>query len=71
MNEVREPIAVSTTEAARMLGVSRPTIYKLLEKENFPAFKLGARTLISVEGLKKWVERQTDEHMRSAGSNTV
>lgn len=58
MNERIEPFAVSTAEAARLLGVSRPTIYQLINRADFPAFKVGARTLISVAGLERWVEAQ-------------
>jgi excisionase family DNA binding protein len=59
MNEPTiEPLAVSAAEAARLLGVSRPKVYELLNREGFPAFKLGGRTLISVEGLRRWVEQQ-------------
>lgn len=53
-----EPIAVSATEAARLLGVSRPTLYELMGREDFPSFKLGNRRLVSVAGLRAWVERQ-------------
>lgn len=58
MSERQEPFAVSTTEAARLLGVSRPTIYQLINRTDFPAFKVGTRTLISVAGLERWVEAQ-------------
>lgn len=54
-----EPLAVSTAEAARLLGVSRPTIYQYVSRTDFPAFKLGGRTLISVEGLRTWVAKQS------------
>lgn len=57
--EKMEPLAVSAAEAARLLGVSRPTIYQYIGREDFPSFKLGARTLISVEGLRAWVEKQS------------
>ena len=57
--EKMEPLAVSTTEAARLLGVSRPTIYQYIGREDFPSFKCGARTLISVDGLRAWVEKQS------------
>lgn len=58
---VPEPVAVSAAEAARLLGVSRPTVYQLMNQENFPAFKVGARTLISVEGLRRWVTARVGE----------
>lgn len=54
-----EPLAVGTTEGARLLGVSRPTLYQLLNRADFPAFKVGSRTLISVEGLRAWIAAQT------------
>lgn len=60
MTEAMEPLAVSAPEAARLLGVSKPTIYKYMNREDFPAFKLGGRTLISVEGLRVWVQKQTE-----------
>ena len=55
-----EPLAVSATEAARLLGVSKPTIYQCIHQDGFPAFKLGNRTLISVDGLRQWVQKQME-----------
>lgn len=54
-----EPLAVSAAEAARLLGVSRPVVYTLMKRTDFPAFKVGNRTLISAEGLREWVRGQT------------
>lgn len=51
-------MAISVSETARRLGVSRPTVYQLIRREDFPAFKIGNRTLISVEGLHDWIGRQ-------------
>lgn len=56
-----EPLAVSAPEAARLLGVSKPTVYQMMNREDFPAFKVGARTLISVEGLREWIRKQVNE----------
>lgn len=56
-----DPLAVSAAEAARLLGVSKPTIYQYIRRSDFPAFKLGTRTLVSVEGLREWVNRQAAE----------
>lgn len=58
MEELNNRLTYSPTEAAQVLGVSRPTIYTLLKREDFPAFKVGTRTLISVLGLQEWVENQ-------------
>jgi len=53
-----DKIALTVTEAAELLGVSRPTVYALMRAEGFPAFKIGRRTLISRAGLADWVEKQ-------------
>ncbi len=37
---------LSVMEAARSIGVSRPTIYRLIGRGELPTFKLGSRTLI-------------------------
>lgn len=58
-DKMLEPLAVSAAEAARLLGVSRPVVYTLMKRTDFPAFKVGNRTLISAEGLREWVRGQT------------
>lgn len=59
--ERHEPITVRSSEAARMLGVSRPKVYELAAREDFHgAFKFGGCTLFSVEALKEWVRMQCE-----------
>lgn len=53
-----DKLAYSTSEAAEVLGVSRPTVYTLINREDFPSFRVGNRVLISAEGLRQWVLRQ-------------
>ncbi len=55
-------LALSVTEAAALLGVSRPTVYTLIHRDDFPAFKVGSRTLISRAGLNEWIGKQTEVH---------
>lgn len=50
-----EPIAVSAAEAAELIGVSRPTIYKLINDGIIQIFHIGTRTLIPVDSLKSAV----------------
>ncbi len=54
-----DKLAVGTTEAAKLLGISRPTLYQLIGRTDFPSFRVGGRVLISVSGLQAWIERQT------------
>lgn len=60
MADKLEPLAISAPEAARLLSVSKPTIYQYINREGFPSFKLGGRTLVSVEGLREWVKAQAE-----------
>lgn len=53
-----EKITLSVSEAAAVLGVSRPTVYRLIRQSDFPVFRVGTRQLISRSGLETWVERQ-------------
>lgn len=56
---VLHPIAVSASEAAKMLGISRPTLYQLKNRADFPAsFRCGKRVLFSVAALQAWVDQQ-------------
>lgn len=58
-----DKLAYSPAETAAVLGVSRPTVYTLLKRADFPAFKVGARTLISAEGLRAWVQAQANKEV--------
>lgn len=59
--QVTEKIALDVTEAAALLGVSRPTMYEIMHREDFDAgFKVGRRTKICRSKLEKWVEAQAD-----------
>lgn len=56
-----EKVALTVTETAAALGVSRPTVYKLLRRADFPGFRVGSRQLVSREGLARWVAAQAEE----------
>ena len=60
--ERQEPpykLAISISEFAEMLGVSRPTAYEIIRRSDFQgAFKLGKRTLISMPKAQEWIEKQ-------------
>lgn len=55
-----DKLAYSITEAAHVLGVSRPTVYALIKQPGFPVFQVGGRRLVSVEGLRDWIRSQTE-----------
>ena len=53
-----EPLSVSTSEAARILGISRPKVYDLMQNQGLPWFKVGSRTLIPLVSLREWISAQ-------------
>lgn len=56
---MNEKICVSVAEAARLIGVSRPTMYKIIQSGDCKiAFKCGARTLVDVSALREWSSKQ-------------
>ena len=56
VNDFRvDPIGISVSHAAALIGVSKPKVYELMENEkDFPACRLGGRTIISLQGLREW-----------------
>lgn len=51
-------MAVSVAEAADLLGLSRPTVYQLTHRADFPAVRVGGRVLVPVNGLRAWLDQQ-------------
>ena len=52
---------VGVEDACLLLGVSRSIFYKLIHRADFPAFKVGGRMLVNVDGLRRWVDAQTEQ----------
>ena len=57
MDEKRK-IALSVSEAAALLGVSRVTLYQYIKRDDFPAARIGGRVLIPRDKLQHWLEKQ-------------
>ena len=55
-----ERLTLSIAETAAVLGLSRPSVYKLIHRGDFPAFSVGSRTLVSRELLADWVRQQAE-----------
>ena len=56
-----EPVAVNMTQAAQLLGVSRPTLYRLAKLPGFPVIHLGGCTRVLVDDLRGWARQQAQE----------
>lgn len=48
-----EKLALSVTEAAEALGISRRSLYNLMKSDGFPVLELGGRRVIPVDLLQQ------------------
>ena len=57
------PVAITVTvrEAGRALGVSRATIYRLIDDGDLPSYRIRNRTLLKVSDLEALVTRSRSE----------
>ncbi len=53
-----EPLAVSINDTVATLGVGRTTVYEMIKDGRLEAFKLGRRTLVKAESIRRLVEAQ-------------
>jgi excisionase family DNA binding protein len=54
-----EPLLVRVEEAARILSLSRSTIYEMMDAGELPSVRRGTARRIPVAALRDWVARQT------------
>lgn len=50
-----EALAVSINDAARVLGLGRTSIYAMIADGRLEAFKLGRRTLVKANSIRRLV----------------
>lgn len=53
-----EKLTCSIPEAAKMLGISKSKMYPLARSRDFPTITVGKRMVVSVKGLREWVDKQ-------------
>ena len=56
-----EKLAYSVKETAALMGVNEKTVYDLVHRADFPAFRPNGKTgriLIPRRGLTEWLEKQ-------------
>lgn len=55
-----KPLAVSPTEAARLIGCGRTMLYQLIGAGALPSFTLGRRRLIRMAAIEAWISSQEE-----------
>jgi excisionase family DNA binding protein len=53
-----EPLAISVSEATKVLGLGRTSIYAMIGDGRLEIFKLGRRTLIKTSSIRRLVDPQ-------------
>jgi excisionase family DNA binding protein len=61
VSETAERLAYRPDEAARVLGCSRDTVYKLLASGELKGWKLGAARLINADELRRFVREREEQ----------
>lgn len=51
-----ETLATSINEAAKVLGIGRTSVYRLIGEGRLETIKLGRRTLIKAESIRRIVD---------------
>lgn len=61
MAEIPEKLALNAKEAAALIGVALPTMYKIMKMDGFPVCKIGRRNLIPRSGLQSWLDKAAQD----------
>jgi excisionase family DNA binding protein len=56
-----EPLLIRIEEAARILSLSRSTIYEMMDSGELPSVRRGAARRIPVAALHEWIARQLQQ----------
>lgn len=48
-----EPLVLSINETAKTLGIGRSSVYALIKSGSLDAIKIGTRTLLTIESIRR------------------
>ena len=55
------PLFLNAEMVAKILGMSRSTVYELFREKGFPALHVGNRTVVPKEKFCQWVDANTQQ----------
>jgi excisionase family DNA binding protein len=56
----REPWLLRVEEAAELLGVSRSSVYNLINTQQLPTIRIAGCRRIPMDGLREWITQQSE-----------
>jgi excisionase family DNA binding protein len=56
-----EPLLIRVEEAARILSLSRSTIYQMLDSGELPSVRCGTARRIPIASLHEWISKQLQQ----------
>jgi excisionase family DNA binding protein len=65
-----ERVTLSPKQAADMLGVSKPTLQRLIDSGELPSFLVGTRRLITRDALNQLVKQREEKYTSAARGMT-
>lgn len=66
LEEISKKEILSIDEAAMFLGLSTTTMYRRVQKEEVPGFRIGRFWKFNREALAKWSARQMNIHKKAS-----
>ena len=54
-----EPVAISINDTAKVLGVCRSSVYGLIKSRGLDAIKIGRRTLLTTESIRRLAQTRS------------
>ena len=55
LRHMNDKKTLSVEETREYLGVSRSTIYELVNTKGFPSFRIGKKILVNTDALQEWI----------------
>ena len=55
------PLVLTAADTAHVLGVSKPTVYQIFNRKDFPSIRLSPNRLaVSKDSLRDWINTQSE-----------
>lgn len=59
------PLALTPTQAAKAVSISKPTLYRWMNEPGFPVVRIGGCVRIPVDAFRVWLNQRADATVAS------